>query len=114
MKIIIDLLVSKIVLSEFQPLGFPREVQDHLENFYGKKSVLDIRIVSSDSLSTFHLAPSPWGCPPEKQHQLGPFILDSATESQWQEKEEQEGKQVRVSSLIGFVARGHNYHWLFL
>lgn len=59
MKIIIDLLVSKIVLSEFQPFGFPHEVQDHLENFYGQKSVLDILIVSSDSLSTFHIAPSP-------------------------------------------------------
>ena len=59
MKIIIALLVSKLVLSEFQPFGFPRDVQDHLENFYGKKSVLDILIVSSDSLSTFHLAPFP-------------------------------------------------------
>ena len=59
MKILIALLVSKLVLSEFQPFGFPREVQDHLENFYGKKSVLDILIVSSDSLSPSHLAPFP-------------------------------------------------------
>ena len=36
-----------------------REVQQHLENFYGKKSVLDVLIAPSDPLSTLHLAPSP-------------------------------------------------------
>ena len=70
MKIVIALLVSKLVLSEFQPFGFPREVQDHLENFYGKKSVLDILIVSSDSLSepvlqknSINWVPSSWTQP---------------------------------------------------
>lgn len=68
-------LSSKTVLCYFWPFG-PYEVHNHLENFYEETCTGYSLMAPSDSLATLlHRALSPWGCPPDGQHPLGPFIL---------------------------------------
>lgn len=80
MKIIIGLFSKTFV--------FYMKLKISLKMFM-KKSVLDIlSSLLQIHLPLLHRALFPWGCPPDEQQPLGPFTLDAANESQWQQNEE--------------------------
>lgn len=105
MKIIIGLLFSKTALWLFSTVWSSRGGSRSPWKIYGKKKKIGAGYPDCSFRSSFHssLCYIPRWRSTRGTVSTGSLHLDSANESQWQKKEEQEGKQVKVFSSLAFL-----------